>query len=295
MKGLILFLSLMIMVSIAHSQQNIIFNSSFEDMIQCPDAGTTISYSSGWATYSGTPDYFNTCSSNSNYLIPNNGWGNQYPSSINCNAYAGLWAYYHPFSPNGREYIGRQLSTAMTIGQRYYASIKVSLADGSNCGINKIGILFSISANQPISVNNSPHIYSSSIIADTLNWITISGSFIADSAYQYIILGNFFDDNNTDTTILGPANAFGYTAYYFLDDICVSIDSTVCNPFTEICNTSILEKYLDDVIYIFPNPADKNITIKIKEDNAKNATIKIYNLLGKEVEKIFIVNDGMVV
>jgi len=269
--------------------QNLVANPSFEDTIKCPDAMTDVTYSTGWSSYANTPDYFNTCSSNSNYSIPNNGWGNQNPYSTGCNAYVGFWTYYAPFSPNGREFIGRQLSAPLIIGQKYYVSFKISLGETSNCGIDKIGCFFlTYSPSGILSVNNSPHVYSNIIVTDKLNWIAVVDTFTADSTYQYIAIGNFFDDNNTDTIKLGPPNAFGYTAYYYLDDICISSDSTTCSPFSFVCNVGINENNIENVISIYPNPFSDFTTIEITKEKFLSYDFIIYDLTGRRVKSIAI-------
>lgn len=282
--GVLTLLFMFLFSHSAYSQINLVPNPSFEDTIQCPDAMADITYSIGWNSFNETPDYFHLCSSSPSYSIPNNGWGSQLPAS--CDAYVGFWAYVSG-TPDGREYIGRQLSSPMIIGQKYFVSFKISLAEGSNCATDKVGVLFSTisySQSNPINVNNSPHIYTSAIVSDTTNWIAFSGFFIADSAYQYIIIGNLFDDSNTDTTILKPPYViFGYEAYYYLDDICVSSDSITCNPFSLVCNVGIKENNIENTISIFPNPNNGTMTVKYVLAENQKGRFEIYNVVGIKV------------
>ncbi|OPZ97807.1 MAG: hypothetical protein BWY70_01395 [Bacteroidetes bacterium ADurb.Bin408] len=229
MKKLLPLITLLSLLWLHISAQNLVPNPSFEDTTGtgCPDGFFQATLPNGWSSYWNTPDYFNSCSPTNGFSsVPNNGWGHQLAATGN--AYSGAWAY-QTLQPNTREYIGRQLSTSMIIGKKYYANFKVNVAELSNCGINKIGVLFSTvpftGNSSPAHVINFSQIYSNDIITDTANWTSISGSFVADSSYQYIIIGNFFSDTNTDTILTGPPKTFGYGVYYFIDDIYVGTDS----------------------------------------------------------------------
>lgn len=125
-----------------------------------------------------------------------------------------------------REFIGAELVSPLDSGQKYYISFKVSQAELVNCSSNKIGVLFTTSITNPFPVHkNFAHFYTDSIITDTSSWSLLSGSFLADSSYRYIIIGNFFNNTSTDTIMHG---SFGCGPYYYIDDICVSIDSLTC-------------------------------------------------------------------
>jgi hypothetical protein len=249
------------------AQQNLVLNSSFDDTVVCPNSIDQVQFSTGWNKFgNGTPDYFNSCAPNTpgnSVSVPHNDLG--YQIAANGNAYCGFYSYVH-VSLNQREYIGRQMTIPLIVGQKYFASIKVSLANidsstitSCNCASNKIGLLFTTQPYfydiwNPNSIKNFAHIYTNSIISDTLNWTIIKGSFIADSAYQYIIIGNFFSDINTDTIVLKGSMC---NAYYFVDDVCVSIDSLTCNNPDAINENNIIKNSIN----IFPNPASNELTI----------------------------------
>ena len=266
--------------------QNLVPNPDFEDTIGvgCPSGMGQSQLPAGWCPYSLSPDYFNVCSpATNNNSVPKNGWGYEYPYSGN--AYCGIWCY-QTIQKNTREFLGRQLQNPLTIGQKYYIKLKVCLAEISNCGIDKIGVLFSSVASpncilvgmDSSFIKNSAHIFSVPIISDTMNWSFISDSFISDSSYQYILIGNFFDDVNTDTLILGQPQGFGYGAYYFIDDISVSTDST----------TSINDFYQDEnSVDIFPNPFSYSATVMINDANINlnNVSFSIHDLVGRQVMK----------
>lgn len=240
------------------NSQNLVPNPSFEDTLGCPQGFGQINKANGWSSYAASPDYFNSCG-NFDFDV----FGYQMPSSGS--AYAGFANYVsnalYP-DPNYREYLGRALTSPLTINTKYYISFKVNLtifaSVPSNCGSNKMGAMFSsvpYSSANPAPINNNPPVYSNSIITDTLNWTTIFGSFVADSAYQYLIIGNFFDNNNTDTLLLTSDTVC--SSYYYVDDICVSTDSAYCVNYA----TGLSELQDKPSILVFPNPAHNSINI----------------------------------
>jgi hypothetical protein len=258
--------------------QNLVPNPSFEDTVSCPIGGYEVDKCVGWSSYSGSSDYMNSCSTGS-VSVPNN-WAGYQPAATG-NAYCAIVTYVSAI-PNYREHIGRMLSNPLSIGIKYFVSLKIALSIDSifesNCATNKMGIMFSTipyDVSHPSPITNNPQVHSDSIITDTLNWTLISGSFIADSAYNYIIIGNFFNDNLTDT--IRMANGSLDDAYYFIDDVCVSTDSLTCNAtvgINEVKNT-------DDFV-LFPNPFTDKINITTK----RNELVEV-NFFDVTARKIF--------
>lgn len=269
--------------------QNIITNSSFESTVSCPTGGSQINTTLNWYAYRWSPDHFNSCAVNQpgGVSVPYNAYG--YQQAATGNAYVGIFTY---GSSSGdtvlREYLGAQLPNPLSTGQKYYVSLKVNSSSNlnMNCRTNNIGALFStISFKDPSDENlnvankapirNFAHVYTASIISDTVNWITISGSFTADSAYNYIIIGNFFDNQQTLHTKID--NSPSCLAYYFVDDICVSTDSMTCKGITgisEFDNKSISIK-------IYPNPAQQSFTIELPQH--QNFNLLVYDVTGRKV------------
>ncbi|MFM2225490.1 MAG: hypothetical protein RJA07_1692 [Bacteroidota bacterium] len=269
-----------------NAQVNLVPNPSFELYDSCPHGIAnyfyqTVSFANGWSPFGtkyGTPDYFDSCDNGINIVgVPTNAFGYQLPATGH--GYCGFYAYY---PDNYRELIGRQLSSNLTIGTKYYVSIKVSLSEGSICASNKIGVTFSTTAYNdtlPFPIKNSSKIYSSSILSDTSNWVIISGSFVADSAYRYIIIGNFFTNANTDSTVL-YGNVISSLnrcySYYYLDDICVSADSNGCKISDGI---NAINKSAERN-NIFPNPASKTISFSLPMETQ---SITISDILGQKI------------
>lgn len=280
MKYLLFFFLLPVFVS----AQNLVPNPSFEQYDTCPDNYNQLNYASGWNIRINTPDYFNACASNFAVSIPSNGNGYQYPATGS--AYAGFLGY---AQSNIREYLGGNLLSPLEIGHKYFVTFKISLANGDGsielCGINKIGILFTnISLGDTVIIpspfiNNFAHVIANNMISDTNNWITIRSSFIADSVYYYFMLGNFFDSQHIDFSCGDSL----LPAYYYLDDICISEDSSMCDWIPEI-----VEYFAEKNIIYYPNPANERIIIQT--DEIINTSCILINQFGIK-SKPFIIYD----
>lgn len=261
------------------SGQNLVPNWSFEDTVACPWYYHQIFLATGWSSYKETPDYFNAC--NTTLVgVPANVEGFQFANTGS--AYAGGITY-SSFTVNYREVMGTQLTQPLIIGQKYFVSFFVSRAyDSTNVLLlssNKIGLRFSTVPfsyfpNNPTPINNFAHVYTDSIVTDTLNWTKISGSLIADSAYSYVAIGNFFDDSNTSISNL-DTSIFNEYAYYYIDDIKVSTDSVFVNGTNEQNNNG-------NQFAIYPNPFSDKINITTK----RNELVEL-NLFDVTARKIF--------
>jgi hypothetical protein len=256
------------------SGQNLVPNPSFEDTVHCPSTLTQIDAAAGWSSANaiGTPDYYNTCASDPGLTPPATYFNYQNP--LTGNAYAGIVTVYFPgTNPDPREYIGAQLNNSLQTGTKYFVSFYVSrayaIAQHYILATNKFGVLFSTvaySVTNPAPENNFAHVYTDSIITDTLNWIQVKGSFVADSAYQYINIGNFFDNANTDTLNFGDTLA--HSAYYLIDNVCVSTDSLTCYSLV-----GVIEIKNESEISLSPNPFSNTLTITSKINQPLEITL----------------------
>lgn len=271
--------------------QNLVPNPSFEEYDTCPDFLGQINYSVGWGSSLQTPDYYNSCCTSNTFGVPANYYGNQYAASGN--AYAGFMARFPDDS--WVEVLKTELTSPLSIGQRYFVSFKVSLAVGNNpslnhnfCGVNKLGVLFSKTQfnnqNSPLPrcSYDCPQVYTDVVITDTLDWVRISGSFIADSSYNYIHLGRFNYNSITDTIQVGGTQC---NAYYFVDDVCVSTDSLYAYGYSY---TAITERHVDRFL-IYPNPASDFVTIDFSVLD-EPYSIAIYDAIGSMVFLKTVVN-----
>jgi len=268
------------------AQQNLVPNPSFEEYTDCPtgypDLDGKCNY---WTSFRSSPDYMNSCSSICGF---NNQRG--YQTARSGLAYVGFFSF-GKNNPTAKEQVGAELLSPLEIGVKYYVSFWVSCAYRNmavNVATNKIGARFTTyQYNEPptVSLPNNCHIYTTKIITDTLNWVQISGSFVADSLYRYIVIGSFFDDYQIDTTIF-PNQTEPIAAYYYLEDVCVSIDPTLCDVNKEDCN------------FVLPTvftPNSDNINDKYEWiqncSKVEEFLMQIYNRWG---QLVFTTNDSKV-
>lgn len=275
MKRILVFLFVCI-ASYTSFSQNLVPNPSFENVTECPFALGLEDFTSDWVSGRASPDYFNTCSIADAAMVPNNFYGYQIP--LIGDAYIGMLTYRYDTSIY-TEAATAQLTSPLTTGQKYFISFRISLAlDASTSSMaanNKMGIQFSkraYSPSSPAPINNYAHLWTDSVITDSLNWMSIRGTFIADSNYTHLSLGNFFDFSQMDSVIYG--DAFG--AYYYFDDVCVSTDSTEC--FTTVVTEEVSP--VNSWFSIYPNPAIEEINVEVNNLKLPYG-LTIYNSLGQ--------------
>lgn len=295
MKNYLFILCFLFTVFIVKAQINLVPNPSFEDTLgSYPNNASQIRKAKHWqrAGY-GTPDYFHTSATNSAVKVPSNLLGFQNPVDTNCQAYIGLQPYFRIAGPV-KEYTSVKLINPLIQGEKYYVSFRTSLAESVTLASNKLGALFTTfdfnDTTIVYPINDFSHIYSNDIIIDKNSWTQISGSFIADSSYQYLTLGNFYSLSNTDTVHL-ISGIVTVSSYYYIDDVCVSVDSAFCINYTYSCALTSLEKIETIKPTIYPNPTNDIIYCKGITNGSK---IFIYNNTG-QLQKIgnFIDNSGI--
>lgn len=263
--------------------QNLVINPSFENHSACPDQINQVDFATGWKSWGVTPDYFNACANLTapNFGVPLNNRAFQHARTGV--AYMGLFTY-TVFLANQREFIGGQLSSPLIPGQQYFISFWVNHVENSVLlkASDGIGLKFStVDHNffaEPDTANDAPHVFANTIITDTVNWVQVHGSFVADSAYTFFGLGNYFGDSLTTVIQMGAANS-NY-AYYFIDDVCISTDHTVCEVPLSINSV----KQNDLFFQITPQPADHSVSISFIK-TVESGILEIKNLSGQVVLK----------
>ncbi|PCJ22603.1 MAG: hypothetical protein COA97_13270 [Flavobacteriales bacterium] len=244
-------------------------------MNSCPTVFGDFSVSDWGSPTQGSPDYFNSCNSG-DAGVPNNALGNQ--QAILGNAYVGF-AIYDTFSTYSyREYLQVQLPQTLALGQKYWVSFYVSLADSSMYAIQELGAYFSpTQINDNISDTALPFIpqieFNDSIITEKNDWIKISNSFIAAGNENYLLIGNF--NRKQTTTAIQANNTSQNYSYYYVDNVCVSNDSLTCNQPVGVNEIEFNQSSFN----LYPNPATDFFAI----NNASNQTynLTIYNSIGQ--------------
>ncbi len=185
---------------------------------------------------------------------------------------AGMYTYLENGSTEYREWIMAPLLEPMVVGQTYYCSFRANAAFGGNhtypqhwLANDKVGMRFTTAATPPWSVGdpypvppNHAHILYPQILADTVGWTLVSGSFVADSAYQYVMIGQFFSNALTDTLQFSPEGIPWYwlpRAYTLVDAVCVSASPEGCD-----LGQGVGEEQATGPL-LFPNPARDHLVV----------------------------------
>jgi hypothetical protein len=253
------------------SGQNLVLNSGIDNYITCPGFGQfSNTYINNWNKPSiASTDYYNT---NCTGIQP----VNQTPHSGE--GYFGIIAY--NYSGEYREYATGQLSSPLVAGTLYRIEFYVSLHDNYIQAVHELGAYLSATAPGPFSntlhIAVTPQVENTTLLGSTTSWMQVTGTFVATGGEQYITIGNFNDDANTTLLQVGNVGSFG--AYYFVDDV------SVLELMTGISETG------NEMISVYPNPAEKIIRITNNSPSLLEATI--FSSIGNAVFKTTLAKDG---
>ena len=229
--------------------QNLVPNPSFEDFNSCPISDSQISALLNWySPTQGSPDYFHSCNAGVFVGVPLNFPGSQLAQTGE--GYIGINVAYGIPAIDFREYAQVQLNSALTGGTDYFVSFNVSLSDTSNLATDDIGLFFSndslVDFNTFQSLSVTPQIENTqgNILSDPTIWYNISGNYTALGGEEYITIGNFKDASNTTTSIVyvNQLDSSGYFSYYYIDDVCITLDSLGCQSSLGVNEMNISSK-----------------------------------------------------
>lgn len=270
--GLLLGCLLFIAGLRCEAQGNLVPNPGFEEADTCSDQIPWVEALLHWYSANGTPDHLQSCLPYGNFQgLPMNFFTYQEPfEGASC---VGMITYLQGgFNGEGREWIMAPLLEPLMVGQTYYCSFRANAAFGGNhtypqfwLANDKVGMRFSTMAIPPWTVNDPypvppdhAHILYPQILADTVGWTLVSGSFVADSAYQYVMIGQFFSNALTDTLQFSPEGVPWYwlpRAYTLVDAVCVSASPEGCELAQGMGEVPAMAPVL------FPNPAQDQLVV----------------------------------
>lgn len=273
---------IVLVIALVHGSmhaQNLVINPSFEEFSECPNAFGLMNNAIGWISSKSSPDYMHSCT---NGIGPNSvpyfSTAFQYPATGS--AFAGLLTYggfgSNP-ALNFREYITGTLTQPLIIGTQYFVSLKTVRMDRAPFATNNLGFNFVTVPSVDFPISNVAHVYSSTVLTDTVNWTMIFGSFIAESMYTHFVLGNHFTDALT-TIVSIPSTVNTSHGYYLIDDVCVSMYGPDCGIFTGTPEVSDR-----DLVNISPNPFDQYISITSAPN--KSSEIVIYDFASRIMKR----------
>ena len=235
----------------AHAQVNCVRNGSFEQYSSCPFVYDQIRLAKFWQPIDTVditgygpvcaPEYCNKCAPVGSLIgVPQGGFYCHYPRTGDGmmeiqtyfdNSYAESYQ---------RDYAQGKLYTQLTAGKSYCITFFVTLAQGAQYAVNRIGAYLdngAIDAGQDSVGCALPHptiipqVFTIAIIDDTLNWVKIQGNFTANGNERFISIGNFFDVDHTDTISTGFNSHIISTnfSHCLLDDVSVIASDAIAD------------------------------------------------------------------
>lgn len=273
--------------------QNLVPNGNFEEYSECPDYLVQVERCVGWDRAAYTPDYFNACDTqavvgNSSWVgVPYNFVG--YQSASNGNGYMGMITYldssYAPDPELLHEHIGAYLTEPLIPGATVYLSFRASATYGN--GFNdrpkyvssRLGVRFRngpMDLFNPEVTDNSAALSLEDVLLDSSGWVLVRGSYVPDSAYDYIVVGNFFDRFHCQPVLVNPDGNTG-VAYAYVDDLCVSYDSTA------YLNTGFDEPNVRFGLPVYPNPCSTDCRVIVSGLFKSEGHVTLYGADGRDV------------
>lgn len=219
----------------AVAQNNLVPNSSFEQIIKKPKKGKEIEYAEPWVSPSAEnkADLYSS-RSKKEYGVPDNKYGNlNADDSDDGGNYIGLRLYsYKEREP--RTYAQVKLSSAMIAGKAYCISFKVALAKTSKYATNNIGLYASVKKakeKEIVGYKIKPQVKHSKnrVFDEQFTFETICGIYKAKGNERYITIGNFAPQTSMvlKKDIMKIKRPRGMTkqqtpeAYYYIDQVSV--------------------------------------------------------------------------
>ena len=263
MKKAIISLFLLTCVFGLKAQINLVKNPSFESYRVCPNRFGEVSAANYWSAIVDTdfaadsaficggsvgnvrnwngaecfPYYCNECDNATvdpslNATVPFGEFWYHYPRTGKGMMWADLFSCDVAGNLNDRMYTQGRLYSTLVAGKNYCVTFYVVNCISSGVGCNHIGAYLddgTIDTTHecgPARNNDTPQVFTDSIITDTTNWTKIQGSFIAKGNERFITIGNFSDSAHTG---IRNCNSLGepMAAFYLIDDVSViALDDT---------------------------------------------------------------------
>lgn len=279
--------SLLLVAAFRGEAQNSVPNPGFEETDSCT-FGIGASVIHDWYSAYLTFDHLQGCQPyGAANGLPMNTFTFQEP--FEGNSCVGIFTYHTDGSSEQREWIMVPLLDPLVIGQTYYCSFRANAAFGGNAQYptiwlanNNVGMLFTTydrhwhaSDPYPTPLNHA-HVVYPQVLADTVGWTLVSGSFVADSAYQYLMIGNFFSNALTDTLhFADPNSVFPWypRGYTLIDAVCVSPNPMGCDLGQQV------GQLFGEAPFLFPNPAHDQLVM----DRRSGARLMVTDALGRMV------------
>jgi hypothetical protein len=219
-------------------QINLVKNPSFEQYSTCPRTINQIFYANFWNgidnnvndTDQCNGEYYNVCADTitGDYEgVP--GFGSylnyQYPHSGNSYIGIDLYSNLSAIPWVQRTYAKGNLSQTLISGKTYCFKMWVNLSNLSKYAADNMqvyidnGSIDTARCGMPIAINPQIKNASGNILTDTLNWVSIKGSFVATGNENSVTIGNFSTNAQTQFSTFNPNGFWSHESYYLVDDV----------------------------------------------------------------------------
>jgi hypothetical protein len=264
-------LLLLLLASSTCPAQSLVPNGDFEQYTACPSYWGQLDSALFWTNpTTGTPDYFNACTTFNNTGVPGTGMGQR--TAHSGMAYGGI-ALWDASGTDKREYMETALTTPLIANAQYHFEMYASIGFYAQYTTDAIQIYFSDTLIANVDTNtvlpfvpqlsNAPGAF---ISVSEAPWTLISGDYTAHGGESYLLIGNFSDDASTT---LQPSGAVFNAAYSYIDDVSLTLTTS-----TEVQMEQGVPEFRT-----YPNPAGNSLTVELPAHTAK-AAIKVYNMTG---------------
>jgi OOP family OmpA-OmpF porin len=224
-----IFYFIVLMLPVISTAQNLVPNGGFEEYIVCPGGYTQhpleFRVPSWRSINSGSPDYFNSCSTGE-AAVPYNWAG--VSDAFEGNGYAGIYTWMN-LSKDYREYLHCKLSEPLVKDSVYRIEFRYKLSSYSKFSIDRIGVLISDSLkpyrnDKPIRIEPTfSFVKDSALTLETGAWEVAAASYRATGNEQFLTIGNFSDNSSTRYYHIKfrPESQpmLAHSSYYYIDDV----------------------------------------------------------------------------
>jgi gliding motility-associated-like protein len=231
MNKLLILLIVFFSSTIYGQSQNLIPNSGFDSIKNCPFPGSSITdIVPYWFSANNlTPDIFNRCAKYPSSGVPFH-WFGHAQESRSGDGYAGINVYSNVES-TGIEYLEVKLIESLKKNQNYFIRYFVSpmtnfFKNKSNFSVtDAMGLKFTDTLFYNPAINS--RFYEPSInnrngfIRDTVGWTAISGCFKAKGGESYATIGNFTPNDKMLIETDGVIGLTSNTLYFYIDNVSV--------------------------------------------------------------------------
>lgn len=207
-----------------NAQTNLVLNPSFEDTIRCPFWNSQFQgFVTNWRGNAG--EYFNQDCQTFQLEVPSNLLGYQYPRTGK--SYTGVYTRIVdniPSHVNARDHIEGRLQINLTLNHNYRIEFYLTAANYSQYSAPVGFALLTDTLVYPSQyyIGQSPDFMETNLnyLADTSNWILVTGNYLSNGDEKYLLIGNLLNDSSSSYYQFNP-NAANPTSYYYIDDVAV--------------------------------------------------------------------------